>query len=106
MLIGSTLTRLALLGLGLIICRAHAGAAQQTTTVRVQVLDSASRPIVRAGVQAAGWTGLAWTDSAGRFTMSGVPLTTELRIRCPTTRRLAGRVVRRQALVVRTPTPP
>lgn len=96
------MTRLALLGFSLFICGAHAGAAQQTATVRVQVLDSAaSRPIVSAGVQATGWTGLAWTDSVGRFTMTGVPLTTELRIRCPTTRRLAGRVVRRQALVVR-----
>ena len=73
--------------------------AQKARTVRVQVVDSVTaQPIVRAGVQATGWTGLAWTDTTGRFTMTGVPLPSELRIRCPTTRRLAGRIVRRQAL--------
>lgn len=81
------------------------GAAQQPAgvpalaTVRVQVVDSATgTPIPQAGVQADGWSGIARTDSAGRFRMTGVPLASELRVRCPTRRRPAGRVVYRQPL--------
>ncbi|HEX6576191.1 MAG TPA: hypothetical protein VF042_14585 [Gemmatimonadaceae bacterium] len=63
------------------------------------MVDSISgAPVVRAGVQAEGWMGLAWTDSSGNFKLRGVPVTTELRVRCPTARRLAGRIVRRKAL--------
>jgi hypothetical protein len=77
---------------------------QKTGVVRVKVVDSVTaQPIVRAGVQATGWRGLAWTDTTGTFTMTGVPLASELRIRCPTTRRLAGRIVRRQDLTLDTP---
>ena len=75
----------------------------RTVTVRVKVIDSTIRtPIKRAGVQAAGWRGLAWTDSMGTFTLRGVPEKSELHVRCPTERRLAGRVVRRQQLDLRT----
>lgn len=73
----------------------------KTAIVRVQVVDSATaKPVVHAGVQATGWTGLAWTDTTGKFTMTGVPLASELRIRCPTTRRLVGRIVRHQTLAL------
>lgn len=93
---------MALLALGLC-ALSSAGLAQPPeparATVRVLVLDSATgAPLPRAGVQAEGWTGLALTDSAGRFRMTGVPIKSELRVRCPTVRRLAGRVALRQAL--------
>lgn len=69
------------------------------TDILVRVVDSLSgTPVVRAGIQAEGWMGLAWTDSLGYFTLRGVPITSELRVRCPTTRRLAGRIIRRRSL--------
>lgn len=78
-----------------------AAQAPAHATVRVLVVDSATgSPVAHAGVQANGWTGLAWTDSTGRFRMTGVPLVTELNVRCPTRRRLAGRVTFRQPLLL------
>jgi hypothetical protein len=71
------------------------------TNVHVHVIDSVSgRPVSRVGVQAEGWAGIAWTDSSGNFKMRRVPVVSELRVRCPTSRRFAGRIVRRQRLVL------
>ena len=93
-----------LIGLMTVIASAPRSTAQEsrlsatrTATLRVVVIDSVSgRPLVRAGVQAPG--GLAYTDTAGRFTFNRVPLVTELRVRCPTMRRLLGPLAHKQTL--------
>jgi hypothetical protein len=93
----------------LILVSARGGAQQTlvpvsaTATVRVRVVDSTSgKPVTSAGVQANNWNGLARTNDSGEVTMRDVPRRTDLLIRCPTRRWMAGRIVRRQPLSLAT----